>query len=474
MSNEAAEILALRRDQESAKGDSGDLLDGLLSRSVSTFLIKGVPGAGKSTLALELLRRLGGGTYVSTRVSRESLSSQNPQVTLVALRGMAEEMTVGEVPLDARDFRLAGAKEIVGLVFDKVNVDPGSLIVLDSWDSIAKELDPVERLRAEKTIVTVVQAHESKLAFISEEPERTTTDYLVDAIIELSSEVSYGSIMRRMEVKKLRGMPIRTPTLQYTLTGGRFRILEPPKILLPGQYAPKRYTPIVSASDRYSSGIPDLDRLLGGGLYRGLTVALEFKRDFPAYMHSPFVQVNAANLMTNGSGYVFLPSVGVSGRVFLDSLGTYLPKELLDSKLRVGSYRHSETASVFNLTASEVEATFEEVWKAMEELDKSGPLPSTIHIGVDKLEAIHGPAKLQRHISKTISKVKRSNGTATFVVRENTANKDSIVGMCDSHHILDLKDRAIIVQSVKPFNGASNIEYDYSSGWPQVRMIPIE
>jgi hypothetical protein len=95
-------------------------------------------------------------------------------------------------------------------------------------------------------------------------------------------------------------------------------------------------------------------------------------------------------------------------------------------------------------------------------------------IGLDKLEAIHGPTKLQRHISKTISKVKSSNGTVTFVVRENTTNKDSIVGMCDMHQIFDLKDRAIVVQSVKPFNGASNIEYDYSSGWPQVRLIPIE
>ena len=450
------------------------MLDELLNPAISTFLIKGTPGAGKSTLALELLRRSGKGTYVSTRVSKENLAFQNPQVNLIVVEGVENALTIGKVPIDSKDFRLAGAREIVSLVVDKVTRDPGCLIVLDSWDSIAKELDPVEKLRTEKTIVTIVQSHDSKLAFISEEPERTTTDYLVDAIIELSSEVSFGSIMRRMQVKKLRGMPIRTPMLQYTLTDGRFRVLEPPRIEFPGQYAPKRYKAVVNSSDRYSSGILDLDQLLGGGLYRGLTVALEFKRDFPAYMHLPFVQVMAANLMSNGSGYVFLPSVGVSGRLFLDSLGTFLPKEMLDSNARIGSYRRSELASVFNLNASEVEVTFEEAWKAMDELDKSCPLPSTIHIGVDKLEAIHGPSKLQRHISKTISRVKSSKGTATFVVRENTINKDSIVGMCDVHQILDLKDRAIIVQTVKPFNGASNIEYDYSSGWPQVRLIPIE
>ena len=450
------------------------MLDELLSPSISTFLIKGTPGAGKSTLALELLRRNGKGTYVSTRVSKENLASQNPQVSLVVVNGAETELKIGEVPLDAKDFRLAGSREIVSLILDKVASEPGSLIVLDSWDSIAKELDPVERLRTEKTIVTVVQSKESKLAFVSEEPERTSTDYLVDAIIELSSEVSFGSILRRMQIKKLRGAPITAPTLQYTLNEGRFRILEPPKILSTDQYATKHYKPIANSGDRYSSGISDLDTMLGGGLYRGLTIALEFKRDFPAYMHSPLVQVMAANLMTNGSGYVILPSVGVSGRSLRESLGTFLPKKMLNTKLRIGSYRHSESPSVFNLDASEVEVTFEATWKATDALDKGGPLPSSILIGLDKLEAIHGPAKLQRHISKTISRVKSSHGTATFVVRENTTNKDSIVGMCDMHQILDLKDRAIIVQSVKPFNGASNIEYDYSSGWPQVRLIPIE
>jgi len=64
----------------------------------------------------------------------------------------------------------------------------------------------------------------------------------------------------------------------------------------PGPIPATRYKPLANAGDRYSSDIPDLDRMLGGGLYRGLTIALEFRRDFPAYMHLPFVQVMAANL----------------------------------------------------------------------------------------------------------------------------------------------------------------------------------
>jgi KaiC/GvpD/RAD55 family RecA-like ATPase len=455
-------------------GDDPDLLDQLLYPSVSTLLVKGTPGAGKSTFALELLRRNGKGAYVSTRVSKESLPFQNPQVSLVALRGAESEMSVGDVAVDSSDYRFAGAREIVTLVMDRATKQPGGLIVLDSWDSIAKELAPVERLRTEKTIVSVVQAQESRLAFISEEPDLTTTDYLVDAIIELSSEVSFGSILRKMEVKKLRGMPIRSPTSLYTLTNGRFYMLQPPKVLSPGQYTPKRFIRTPNNSDHYSTGVAGLDQSLGGGLTPGLTTALEFKRDFPADMLSPFLQAMAANLMSNGSGYVMLPSVGVSGRAFLESVSAFLPKELVDSKLRIGSYRRSDVATILNLDATEVEGTFAQVWKAIDELDKIGPLPSSILIGLDKLEAIHGPDKLQRHISKTISRVKSSKGTATFVVRENTTNKDSIVGMCDSHQIFDLKAEAIVVQSVKPIHGAYSVEYDYRPGWPQVNYLPIE
>jgi len=66
------------------------------------------------------------------------------------VKGTKTEFENWGFSLDAKDFRLAGPREIVALILDKVTSEPGCLIVLDSWDSIAKELDPVERLRTRR------------------------------------------------------------------------------------------------------------------------------------------------------------------------------------------------------------------------------------------------------------------------------------------------------------------------------------
>ena len=76
---------------------------------------------------------------------------------------------------------------------------------MDSWDSIAKEIDALERLKVEKTLVAVAESNDLKIGFISEEPGLTTTDYLVDAVAELTSSIKNGERTRAIEIKKLRG-----------------------------------------------------------------------------------------------------------------------------------------------------------------------------------------------------------------------------------------------------------------------------
>src|SRR5438445_13708973 len=122
------------------------MLDEFLAPSVSTFLVKGSPGSGKSTFALELLRARGKGTYVSTRVSKEKIAVHNPQVEMVVLGDKEKGLSVGGMSIDAKDYRLATASSGMSMVMGTTKYGRYWVIVIVLCVSLTTESDRLVRL----------------------------------------------------------------------------------------------------------------------------------------------------------------------------------------------------------------------------------------------------------------------------------------------------------------------------------------
>ncbi|MEM3916362.1 MAG: ATPase domain-containing protein [Candidatus Nitrosocaldus sp.] len=249
------------------------------------MLIRGLPGAGKTTLALELMRSVReryNCFYISTRVSYNKLRKQLPWVEDMLDDSTALQFSPEPVlrsskngdasKVDSIDLRLSSADNLLNLVVDKLISSKRAFIVLDSWDALAKEIPMDERLKMEKSMLAVADANDGMLVFISEEPEMNTLAYLVDCVITLGREEMSNVWIRTMNIDKMRGVAINKSKLVYTLHGGHFTIAEGEKKI---SYVSSLFPPLTSKNGYISTGSRDMDYAFRDGIREGSIVVLE-------------------------------------------------------------------------------------------------------------------------------------------------------------------------------------------------------
>lgn len=245
----------------------------------NSLLIKGLPGTGKTTLALSLLSSMGvKGLYISTRVSYSDLISQFPWAKDV----LAEESIVNMNPFDVSskvnilsDLRLASALTLLEKVINASIRLKDGLIILDSFDTLTQAISNEERSKILKSIIAIADANNNMVVFISEKPDDLELGYICDGVISLTYTIKNGFKLRKMNIEKLRGMKVDCPVLPFSLDDGFFHVINPiqNRCLLPTDG--KLFEPNESMEGYISTGNKQLDGILGNGIKQGSVVLLE-------------------------------------------------------------------------------------------------------------------------------------------------------------------------------------------------------
>ncbi|MHB2035691.1 MAG: gas vesicle protein GvpD P-loop domain-containing protein, partial [Nitrososphaerales archaeon] len=373
-------------------------LGALLNPAIRTLLIKGEPGTGKTLLGLELLRRYGSGVYLSSRVSEQGIFDQYPELRTLLKKGRVKVAKPRKgASAKFEDVRLANAAIVMELILDSISELKEPLVILDSWDTVAKELDSVERMKTEKALVTIADARKARLVFMSEDPGLASTDYAVDAVVTLRDELyDGGRRARRIEWNKLRGSDITQRSYLFSLYGARFNLFHPMESKPTEGYNAKEFKPIKNTGEFYSTGSRDLDAFLGGGMKRGERILLELGKYLASDWHLPLINSISCNFLMNGGCDATVPTSGLIPESVKESRSRYLPKQIVESSLRIGHF--GETSSndpcFFRLDPGSMSKTYETFFKEVETIrvrpgDVSGRRrPCLLGVGVDRLEAI--------------------------------------------------------------------------------------
>lgn len=442
------------------------LLTELLDPNIKVILIKGKPGAGKTTLALELITSYGRGVYISTRVSEARLIHQFPH-----MRRMVEEGRLHGYALETgilfHDHRMASADNIIEAVSSTAMGIKSPMIILDSWDAIAKELSESERLKAERSIVAMAEAGDAKIIFISEEPELTTTDYMADAIVVLHDEEVEGRRYRRLELLKIRGMPIPSKYLPFTLIGARFKVLAY-DLLKPEHELERAIREILDGGKepKLTTGIAQLDDLLIRIISPGSMLPLELG---PTVQLSQMLRVFAhwtISILALEGCIVMLPPMASSP--YMLKLRSLLEGREELSRFKIGCMK--EEQGCFKVDPTYPGITFRRIIETAKAMKNRTAGPCGIHVSMDFLESLYEPSSVLRHLTLLVAEAHGIPSYLLVDLRSSSKLVDHVEGMSPIYLRVVERDGGLFLYRVKPFSQL----YAFSTGDDgSVELIPV-
>lgn len=244
------------------------------------YLVEGEPGTGKTTLALQFLlegaRRGETGLYVT-------LSESERELRLVAKRHgwSLDDISVFElVPPEAtldpeKELTLFHPAELEltetsKMIFDRVTAVEPTRVVFDSLSEMRLLAQNSLRYRRQILALKHFFAGRRCTVFLLDDLSSSEQDLqlhsIAHGVITLQQTAAdYGAERRRMRVKKMRGIKFRGGYHDFIIEAGGIKIF-------PRLVAAEHHKPFVG--NLTTSGVAELDTLLGGGLERGTSVLL--------------------------------------------------------------------------------------------------------------------------------------------------------------------------------------------------------
>lgn len=322
-----------------------------VSRDSYSLLIKGHAGTGKTTLALTILKILNVAEnfqYISTRISPMQMYQYYPWLeehfNTTKQTHTLDEDNGSEMPIFV-DARLDEPSSMFERITNQL-MDVGSpMIIIDTWDAISYFMDKEAIMNNARVLQTWRERARAKMIFISDNPQDTTFDVLVDGVVDLSQRYHEDRLLRDITITKMRGIKINNPSYKFTLNRGAFRSFEPysPSDFVL-QQAPKtmqKNRPVLEGQI-VKSGNDEMDEAIGGGFPLKTTASINVGPNVNWKAALAFLSQMVSNFVADGSS-VLCKCSAIEKEYISDRVKAYLAHPKADVGITFTGCQNSKT-----------------------------------------------------------------------------------------------------------------------------------
>jgi len=320
----------------------------------------------------------------------------------------------------------------------------------------------------------LVEASSTDVVMILEKPEAGGIEYLVDGLISIQREELDERRVRHLRLEKLRATNIGRARYAVTLDGGRFEALGNNSVGS-GQVANGAWKPVADPDRFYSTGIPDFDKLLGGGFRRGSFNAFEVDVNVGVDDYYMLFTPTFLNFLSQGRGMIAVLAAGESPDKLRDTLVRHVPTNQFDTRVRIPDYSANETEEPYILPMGRYGR--DEAMRAMVAAEKAvaGPdrKPFLEYTAFDTFESLMGDQVAIRMYFQGVSRTKHVGNLGIGLLKPGLLVSSEILNMMDSYFRIINIDSATCIYGIRPRTTIYAISPDPEKGAPHATLTPI-
>jgi len=475
-----SETLPARR---SGTDDILDLISKFLESAGNVLLIQGSPGAGKTTLALELLQRvratrLGGSQipptrlYVPSRVSPRKLRKHFPWIHEMH-DPLSTKVSSDNSLAGAEGIRVSDADDVFNKILTIKRSTLKGLMVIDSWEGALRNTSEDGRRMIESAILSDPEDSRVGVALVSEGGRVGDLPNLVDGIVTLSSSELEGRRLRTIAVNKLRGLKVKADRALFSLDKGKFNLL--PNTRVDGNSSTKQniLSPVPHTKSFFSTGSRDLDTMLKGGIRKGSSILIDVNNTVPTMGVRLLLRIINANFVNQGGFSCIIPFSTVSSENVAKSLRPLVGEDALNERIRIVEYNQELPPEKWRVPLKGNPLNdftlFGKIWREIG-TDSSSIV---LTIDLDKLVQVYGDNLMLPSLTNLGASIRDAGAITLAVTSEPNKIREVFSRTADYYLKIESINDTMVIYGVKPFTNVYGAEFAFDSGYPFLKLIEI-